>query len=129
MTTKAGEALLDESGPGSRRFRDLLARERQDMAWLVHVVAVMYDEVSGGRISKPMTYPEEVVRTFEERAREWADEAEAEAAAAERARILDDLWALAHLPTGGHCNHPEQCGHRLTGRDVRDLLAIKGETP
>lgn len=78
--------------PGERRYRDLLARERQDMAWLVHVVAVMYDDISGGRISKPMTMPGEVLREYERRTDEAIDEAVAE----ERERII---VGLASLPT------------------------------
>ena len=63
-----------EDEPGSRRFRDLIARERQDMAWLVRTVAVMFDEVSGGRISKPMTLPHHVMEAFAERLTEQYNE-------------------------------------------------------
>jgi hypothetical protein len=60
------------------------------MAWLVHVVSVMYDEVSGGLISKPMTYPHHVIQAFEERIERDVNEAVAE----ERARIIEELqWS------------------------------------
>lgn len=79
--------------PGSRRFRFLVERERADMAWLVHAVASMYDEVSGGRISKPMTYPEHVIDAFNERIQREAKEAVDE----ERDRIRTEVESLPGL--------------------------------
>jgi len=64
-----------EERHGYRRFKEILDRERSDMAWLVHAVAAMYDEISGGRISIPTTYPGEVVQQFEERLNDARDEA------------------------------------------------------
>jgi len=75
---------------GSRRFSELLKRERHDMAWLVHCVAAMYDEISGGRVSIPMTYPSEVVGQFNERVSESWDEGYAEARK-ELAQQIDDI--------------------------------------
>jgi hypothetical protein len=85
------DQALDSNGPGSRRFRHLIERERRDMGWLVHVVACMYDEISGGRISKPTTYPHEVIREYEDRLNEACEEAMAE----ERVRISEAVEGLA----------------------------------
>jgi hypothetical protein len=85
------DQALRSDEPGSRRFRDLIARERSDMAWLVHVVASMYDEISGGRVSIPMTYPHEVITAFDERMEEGADEAVGE----ERLRATEAVQSLA----------------------------------
>jgi hypothetical protein len=63
------------------------------MAWLVRCVAVMYDDISGGRVSKPMTFPSEVIEQYEER----RDEAIQNAVAEERERII---LALSELATG-----------------------------
>lgn len=90
------DQALRSDEPGSRRFRDLIARERSDMGWLVHVVACMYDEISGGRISKPTTYPHEVISQFEERLNEACDEAVAE----ERERITEAVQGLLIKPNG-----------------------------
>lgn len=80
--------------PGSRRFRELLHRERQDMGWLIHVVAAMYDEISGGRISKPMTYPSEVIAAYQQRLMEAEEEAAAEARAAALADVRARVEAM-----------------------------------
>jgi hypothetical protein len=85
------DQALRSDEPGSRRFRDLIARERSDMGWLVHVVACMYDEISGGRISKPTTYPHEVIRKYEDRLNEACDEAVGE----ERLRATEAVQSLA----------------------------------
>lgn len=84
------DEFVNDERPGARRFRDILERERRDMAWLVHAVACLYDEISGGLISKPMTYPDEVIGAFNERIDREVDLA----VAAERARIEDRLVAL-----------------------------------
>lgn len=90
------DEFVNDERPGARRFRDILERERRDMAWLVHAVAAMYDEISGGRISKPMTYPDEVVGAFNER----IDREVAEAVAAERGRIRAAVEGLDWTNTG-----------------------------
>jgi hypothetical protein len=84
------DQALESNEPGSRRFRDLITRERHDMGWLVHVVACMYDEISGGMISKPMTYPHEVIGAFDERVQREADRAVDD----ERERVTIEIKAL-----------------------------------
>ncbi len=92
--------------PGARRFYDVLQRERSDMAWLVHVVAAMYDEVSGGAVSNPMTYPGEVVTQFEQRATNAYDEGRRDALA-DMAKAVRGIslppgpgfaWVDGHMP-------------------------------
>jgi hypothetical protein len=75
------------AAPGSRRFRDLLARERHDVEMLARHLAEMYDEISGGLISKPNTRPFEVIRLYHERMDREIEEAVAEA----RAELLADI--------------------------------------
>lgn len=121
-----------EAGPGARRYRELVRRERQDMAWLVHCVAAMYDEISGGRISKPMTYPSEVVGQFSERLNEAADEAVAaykrDLAKQIRAR-LETPWSVepGGLSTGEMATW--RAGRRTFRHIAADILALIEDAP
>jgi hypothetical protein len=91
-----GWCALDAiAAPGSRRFRDLLARERHDVEMLARHVAEMYDEISGGLISKPNTRPFEVIRLYHERTDREIEEAVAEARATLLADIRERVEGLA----------------------------------
>lgn len=82
--------MATAAGPGSRRFRDLLRLERDDVAMLWGHVAQLYDYVSGGRISKGNTYPFEVIALYEEGLQRDVDEGVAEALA--DLAGLDGAW-------------------------------------
>lgn len=88
---------LAASGPGSRRFRDLLRRERDDVAMLWGHVAQLYDYVSGGRITKGNTYPFEVIALYEEQIQRDVDQGVVERVDDLRETILSEL-AESPLP-------------------------------
>jgi hypothetical protein len=89
--------------PGERRFRDLLARERQDVAMLARNLAVIYDSITFGRVSKPNTKPEVVIALYEERLNEAVAEALAEAAGGlDVERLLDLAMTVRRMVEDGH---------------------------
>lgn len=87
------ERVLEDASPGSRRFRTLLAAERQDVSQLAYNVAVLYDHVSHGRASKPLTDPKVIISLYEEYLTDMVGEAIDE----ERERILEGMESVNRL--------------------------------
>jgi len=54
--------------------KDRLIRELSDYYWLLSSVSLVYDHVTGGRISKPNTLPEEVIVEADDYMRKLFDE-------------------------------------------------------
>ena len=54
--------------------KDRLIRELSDYYWLISSVSLVYDHVTGGRISKPNTLPEEVIAKADDYTRKLFDE-------------------------------------------------------
>lgn len=66
-----------EHCPGAPAFPchcALIENEMSDYRMILRHCSIIYDEASGGRISKPNTLPSEVVACMQERQREEADE-------------------------------------------------------
>lgn len=54
--------------------KDRLIRELSDYYWLISSVSLVYDHVTGGRISKPNTLPETVIVEADDYMRKLFDE-------------------------------------------------------
>lgn len=88
----------DPDKPLAQRIRDEFA----DFQMVLHHCSVIYDYVSGGRISKPNTLPDVVKAEADDRERERTDEAIAEATEELRAQVATLRVALERF--GRHEN-------------------------
>lgn len=59
--------------PNGALDMDKLKRELHDFKTLMDNVSTVYDEVTGGRASKPMTNPRVVMQLAHEEAQRWSD--------------------------------------------------------
>ena len=68
-----------KDGPPADILEGWLKNELADLGTLIDHLSRTYEHFSGGRISKPMTFPEEVFAESEERESKWTDECVKEA--------------------------------------------------
>ena len=104
--------------PGTRRFRDLLKRERQDVAMLGRHLSEIYDSITFGRVSKPNTLPSVVIELYEERLNEAVAEAERTIDVERLAGVL----TLRHCQTAGMCSesHMDEAAAIAASYEGRD---------
>lgn len=91
-------AASDDPGSDRANLLRALDAETQDTMMLARNLAVIYDDISGGTVSKPNTDAEVVIRLYNERLSKEVNEAVAEAEAASGSdalrEALPDGWAL-----------------------------------